>query len=271
MRKFMLLAAVVLFTLNSPVPAQPISAAARSEAERVAAQEKALKSLRDATFELTAKKHKIQLKIGENEVQLAEIRTRLSLNSGGLGTIGLMQIELYQLGDARFQLDRIASRARDRYESLTKRINDGQVPGQVEEYLDKHPRLAALRARLDSFEEETQQLTPKTGEKNDGVIKAQTQRDALAKRLAETENQLRTKAVARLVDEARQSMEDSARDSKEMSERLQAMKINMGDLATEMDEYVVKENESNGLREEVKHINDRLDQIEADWRSKLPN
>lgn len=260
MRKERLAAILVLFTSISIAPAQTRPASAPAGDDRDAQRLR----LQDTSVQFTARKHKLQARIGENEVALTEMRTRLYIDGGSLSGQNPLEIKLLQFADEKFRLERAATRAHDRYETLTKVLKEGQTPGEIEDYLDKHPRLVAMHAQFDKYDDDLRRLTIKLGPKDETILKTKAQRDALANTLIDTEANLRTKAVVRLVDEARQAKEDTARDLKDISGRLETLKRDAGDLATEMDAYFVLDKETQAFREQLKQINDKLDTISVE-------
>lgn len=219
--------------------------------------------LQDATRELTDKRRKIQLKMGENEVALVEMRSRLSIDGGGLSSVGLKQIEMSQMGNAKFELERLAHRASDQYQAIMEMIKNGQVPPIVQQYVDSSPMVQNLRQQLDSYDTYLKQLAFSVGPKHKSYVNALSLRDDLQKRLEDTEAELRAKAEVQVIEESKQAMDTTARDFEDMKGRLETLKHDMGDLATEMDTYVIRDNENRGLREELHLINEKLDNASA--------
>lgn len=270
MRKLLLSAVVVLLTSIPVAPAQTRPATAPGVVDREGDLSRELQRLRNMSAELGERKRTLQRRLNDKEFTLAQMRTQLS-EKGGISAVALLQHELIQRSDAKLQLERADRLASNRYQALVQLIKNGHTPGEVEEYLEKHPRLIALHAQLDRCDEDLQQLMSQAGANNVMVIRTQAQRDALAKKLDGTETQLRAKAGARLIEEVRQSMEDAARDLKDWSARLDSLKREMVDLDIAMYGYRIAEDAAKSLREDLKRVNDRIDDANSEALSMSGN
>lgn len=270
MRTLLLTGIVIVFTSISLATAQTHPSAAPNETIRDLERKATLMRLRERTSELVDRKRQLQLLINEDAVFLTEMRYRIYIDGGSVSGQSPLEAKLLRFGEEKFKLERAAAHARDRYESLAKRFKEGQTLGEVEDYLDKHPRLTALRAQLDSFDDELRQLTVTAGPKDDKLVRAQAQRDALARRINQTDAELRNKVTTRIVDAAHRAADDAMRDLKEISESLDTAKRDAADLAAEMDAYLIRDRDDKLLREELRQINIKLNAINVEG-IKLPS
>jgi len=163
------------------------------------------------------------------------------------------------LGNARFELERIAGRARDQYEALTTQANNGQTPTVVQQYVDNNGLVLNERAQLDWYDMRLKELALHVGPNHQEVLDVQTMRDAQKKKLDDTEGDLRSKATAQILEQARGEVQSSERDYNEMASRLDQLKRDMGELSNAMDQYVLLETETRGQRDELRSINEKLE------------
>jgi hypothetical protein len=90
--------------------------------------------------------------------------------------------------------------------------------------------------------------------------KLQSLRDQFQKELDDKKAEIRAQGLVQIIDQARSDAESTTRDYKDMADKITLLKQSEGELSNDMNRFMILENQTRGLREELKAVQDRLDE-----------
>jgi hypothetical protein len=216
--------------------------------------------LRDQTVELNNKRINLERQLRDDEEQLVDWRTRLNVDGGGFGRAGFLDIELHQCATELFALERKAVHAREASDALAAQIKAGRVPAALDQMVETTPSVLRMTGRLQTYEDAIQQATMAVGPDAAHLKKLQSLRDQFQKELDDKKAEIRAQGLVQIIDQARSDAESTTRDYKDMADKITLLKQSEGELSNDMNRFMILENQTRGLREELKAVQDRLDE-----------
>jgi hypothetical protein len=239
----------LLRQVNQQLADISIAAATTAPAETSATRARRLKALEET-------KKRYQFRLDELSRELREIVVRLSVDGLGVpGRLSAAELELKDLLQKQFELARTANNAQAATESAKKLIEKGIDPPPVQERMDKDPEVLASRQRLRDVE-----LEPVPADA-DGAAKTKQKAETAKRQLDDVTAAVRAKATAALVEQLRQRQETAQGQLLAARERVDAAKMDLGDLSNAMNHYLTLKGDETATRDRLREVNDQMDEL----------
>jgi capsular exopolysaccharide synthesis family protein len=221
-------------------------------------------SLRDRTAVLTGlrDKAKTRLTMLTGEKQQAQLK----LNSDGSvgGRLGSKEIELSKLIGEQIDTGIKAAKAQAEYEASVAAVQQGQDPAGVELFIQRNnPYLLQDEQTVQQIEVEAALAKEQYGEDNP-KYKSLAKRLELTKvRYQQKYDEARAKARIQLLEASKSEAAAMQATVEGMNKRVEALKGELGDLSNAMLTLLSLNEEERGLREQVKLVQEQIDNVFA--------
>jgi tyrosine-protein kinase Etk/Wzc len=239
-------------------------------------------NIRDQTLDRTRQLNNLhnQYKILLDD-KTAEIRRKaieLNINGAGVpGRLSAKEIELGELVHKELELQMLAADAQGLFESTSKQIQQNELPQQIQTLVEHDPEVLNYRQTLVGVDLKLQELLSKYGPEYQGIQSIQRQKEYFQQQLNNRKAELIATNSALMIETLRSQASGVQEKLKAVSEKVDAVKKEMGDISNQMAAYLTLMDEQKGYRELLKQVDDQLDAIQnttdrpmatADWKAR---
>jgi len=203
--------------------------------------------------------HRRQL---EQDMKAAAVRLSID-GMGAAGRFAPKELELSRLIDEQIKAQSLASEAKSAYETAANMIQNGIDPPLVEEMISRDMNVAQYRSQLDNMELQIALTSKSTGAGNPQVQRYQDARDLLQKRLDSARDEVRIKGRQAVLAEYQGKFTSSQTSAESINKQVDKLKAELGELSNQLTNYLSMESELKYVREHLKEVEKKLDEISA--------
>lgn len=203
-----------------------------------------------------------QLREKENLLGLDQVGTSLSWNG--------KQFQLDRLLQEQARINSELAGFRSRAQMLTRDLEEGRTPAEVETQINNSGRFLQARQRLDDIEIELDQLEQKLGSHNDLVVSLKQRKVLYQQKTDEIHEELKSTYSETLRSMLENEIAAASANAGRVDEAVNKISFDLGKLNKEMNEYrnlqdrqKELQHKQNFLREEITKI--RQFTLAADW------
>jgi hypothetical protein len=221
-------------------------------------------ALLDRTSMLNNVRIKADMRLKDLNQEMRAKQIQLNLDGGGIGRIGVKEMELSKLVGEHIDAQMRTSRARAAFEVLSAAAQQGNAFPAAEAAAEADPRVQELTRRLEDARLRADLARTKPG----GADKAAAEEaDAEAKVLATHAEQRRSSVAARakvaLLEQAQARASEEAVQLETLTKRIDNLKDALGELGNAMVQYNNLQEEQKGLREQVRNVREQIENLMA--------
>jgi capsular exopolysaccharide synthesis family protein len=229
-------------------------------------------SLRDRSKVLNSLKDKANSRLQALAVEKQAAQVRLNTDGSGMGRIGAKEIELSKLVQEQIDAQVKASKALAEYQGIKSAVEQGQDPGGVDMMMQRNsPYLTNDEYQLNQFESDVEMTRQQYGEDNPKYKMAAKRLELMRSKYQAKSDEARAKARIMLLDGAKSEAEAAQATLDGMNKRVETLKGELADLNGAMLQLLSLQEEEKGLREQVKLVQEQIDNVAAIMSSPATN
>jgi hypothetical protein len=225
-------------------------------------------ALLDRTTILNNVRIKTEARLRDIGQEMRQKQIQLNVDGGGIGRIGVKEMELSRLVGERVDAELRTARARATLEAVSAAAQQGETPPALEAAVEAavmaDPRVAELTRRA----EDARLRADLARAKPAGADKAVAdEADAEARVLAAHAEGRRAAVAARAkaggIEQARATLAQETAVLERLTKRVEQLKDDLGELSNATVQYYSLQEEQKGLREQLKTLREQLDHVMA--------
>jgi uncharacterized protein involved in exopolysaccharide biosynthesis len=213
---------------------------------------------------LNGVKIKAEMRLKDITMELRDKQVRLNLDGGGIGRVGIKEMELSKLVAEQVDAQLRAGKAKAEYDALENATKQGNTPPAVLAQAENDPEVRRLQQTLGETELRIETASTKVNENNPTVAELRATADALRKRIAARQDALVTRARSVALDEAKMHVDASAMALEILSKRVDNLKQDLAELSNATVAYYNLQAEEKGLREQLRVIKQQIETVMAE-------
>lgn len=246
-----------------------------------AASEQQTDQLGDRTSALNTIRLKIEGRLKQITDDMRNKQIQLNTDGGGIGRIGMKEMELSKLVAEHVDAQLRAAKAKSAYQAIVTALQQGHNPPELDEAIRSDPRIADYQHQLDdaqrrleiakskSTEKElpaTDPLGKNTPEKqavskDPAVAELQAETNYLQKKLDTLTSELTAKAKVSILEQAQLRATQATAEMESLAQKVEVLKNDLGDLSNMMVLYTTLQEEQKGLREQLRSVRAQIERI----------
>jgi succinoglycan biosynthesis transport protein ExoP len=211
---------------------------------------------------LTNMKDSAQARLNEIQRDLRE--STIALNIGGMGEPGRLsakEVELGELLRRQLEVEDEFQKASAKYQEMADALQKGDVPPEVEDYLDRSPAVQAAQQQFNQVDMEYASMAATWGTDNPRLKSMAKQRDSMQQKLDETKASVKADSSSMMLGMLRDDVQQDQRVITEIGKRIDAAKSDLGELNNKMAQYLTAQDEEKSLQDLTKGVDRQLDEI----------
>lgn len=236
-------------------------------------------ALMDQTQVLNTLRTKLDVRLKQITEDMRARSVQLNLEGGGVGRIGIKEMELTTLTSKLVDAQIHWSKSSTDYEGLVNLAKEGRPLPGIETLVENDDRLKELQRRLDDVELRLEVAKTAGGSKpavkdpldskdatkpsapTDSTLAALRIESAfLEKKIATRSNELTARGKTRMLETAAIEYQNSAAQLESLKQRVENLKNDLGDLSNAVVAYYTLQDEQKSLREQLKDVRARIEQ-----------
>jgi capsular exopolysaccharide synthesis family protein len=231
-----------------------------------------MSSLGERSKVLKSLKDKANSRLQALAVEKQAAQVRLNTDGSGMGRIGAKEIELSKLVGDQITEQGKAAKAIAEYQGIKSMIEQGQDPAGVDMMMQRNaPSLMNDEYAVGEFEIQVEKARKQYGEDNPKYKMAADELEMRRAKYKAKSEAARANARIMLLESAKSEAESAQATVDAMNKRVETLKGELADLNTAMLELLTKQEEEKGLREQVKLVQEQIDNVAAIMSSPASN
>jgi hypothetical protein len=224
------------------------------------ARQIAVDELSDRTTILNNTRIKAEMRKKDLDSEMREKQIRLATDGGTVqpGRVGVKELELSKLVGEQVDAQVELTRARTAYETIVNAAARKVVPEPIAERVRHEPRLVELQRRLDDAE--TRLAVAQSNKPESALTELKAEIEHLRKRADALSIEMTTRALAAATAEAKARLDEAKVRYEFLSGKVDFLKADVGELSNAMVAYFNLQEESRGLREQVRAVKARIEE-----------
>lgn len=219
--------------------------------------------LLDRTQMLNTVKLKIDMRLKQITDDMRAKQIQLNINGGGIGRMGVKEIELSKLVSEQIEAQIRAQKVKGSFETLTAAAQQGQSFPALDAVVRSDVRIQELQRRLDDAGLRLAIIKAKSNDKSADALEVGVETDYLQKKIEARSGEIAARAKVSLVEEAKSSATAAQAVSDGLRQRVEKLKEELGDLGNSTVAYLTLQEEHRGLREQRKDVMQQIEQVMA--------
>jgi capsular exopolysaccharide synthesis family protein len=220
--------------------------------------------LLDRTSMLNNVKIKSEMRMKDLTSEMKEKQVKLNLDGGGIGRIGIKEMELSKLVGEQVEAQLMAGKAKASYDATDAAVRQGQDPPLTDVYVQKlAPFLANDEYQLQQAELERDLVAETRGTENPNYKALASRCERMRANYQQKYDQARAKAKVIILEEMAQQYQAEAGKLESLSKRVDNLKQDLGELSNAMITYFTLQEEQKALREQIKTVKEQIDNVMA--------
>jgi len=226
-------------------------------------------ALLDRTSTLTNLRVKTEASLKELRSTMREKQVQLNLNgggvnAGGLGQVGVKQLELSKLVQEQIEAQLLAAKEMGAYKSTYDAMQQGQDPAGVDMMVQRtNPYLMSQKYNLQQYDDELDDMRGRLGEDNAKVQALAKRVEKMHARYDQESDEARTKAKLGILEELQQTANAADAKYKGLTARVNNLREDLGELNNSMVDYYNMQQQERGLTEQLKTVREQIDSVMA--------
>lgn len=239
-------------------------------------------ALGDRTYALNTIKIRIEARLKQITDDMRQKQISLNLNGGGIGRVGVKDIELSKMVDQAINAQVQSDTATAAYHAMSTAIQSGQNPPGLDAILADNMRIQEFQRHLDdaelrleiarskSVDKPASATDPldkgaptKPATKDSTVAEVQVETAYLRKKLDQLTSEATAKAKIQILEEAQMRVQESKSKKDTLKSRVDSLRDEIGDLTNSMVLYTTLQEEQKGLREQLRAVRQQIEQVMA--------
>jgi hypothetical protein len=223
----------------------------------------------DRTQMLNNVKIKAEMRMKDLTSELREKQVKLNLDGGGIGRVGIKEMELSKLVGELVDAQLKAGKAKATYDATQAAVQQGQDPALTEVYVEKiAPFLANDRRQLQQMEGERDALAEQKGAGDPAYKIIASRCDRMRANYQQKYDAARAKAKLIILEELNTDYQAENGKLEGLTKRVDNLKQDLAELANATVAYYNLQEEQKGLREQIRTIKQRIETVMAEQSSR---
>lgn len=201
--------------------------------------------------------------------ELRETSMKLNLDGGGVGRIGIKEMQLSQLVQEHLVAQTEYDDVQSALDGLVQQVEQGREPSQVQAIVDRDPDIQNARWSVKELESHREALLVQLGEEH-SVLRTLDRRIAQARKNLDDEiAERKAKTASQLIEQYRQQADAAKVRVDGLNKQVDALKQDLGALTYDHMRYVTLSDQEKTLREVLREVEEKLDTIKLQIRANI--
>ncbi len=219
-------------------------------------------SLLDRTSMLNNIKIKAEMRLKDLTSEMKQKSIQLNLEGGGIGRIGIKEIELSKLAGELIDAQLDMAKARAAFEATKSAMENNQDPPGMEVIMYQlNPQLMNDAYQLKQTEIQCALLLEQVGPENPRYKAMLKQAEILRQGYEQALADAKARAKVMILERYQQDYNAAENKLASLTKRVEALKQDLGDLSNSMMTYFTLKDEERGLREQLKQVKEQIDNV----------
>ena len=221
-------------------------------------------ALMDRTSMLNNVKIKAEMRLKDVSAEMRQKSINLSLEGGGIGRIGVKEMELSALTQQQIDAQMDYGKYRGIFEAIKGQIEAGQDPAGVELMSQQFtPMLNNDAYEIKRVDIQLAGLRDSVGTENPRYKALEKQLELL--RAAYEQSRAEARAMARnsILEKAQQDFVGAQSKVESLTKRIDSLKTDLGELSNSMLVYLNLQDEQRGLLNQIKQVREQIENVMA--------
>lgn len=218
----------------------------------------------DRTSMLNNVKIKAEMRLSDITKEMRDKQLKVSNDGGGIGRIGMKEMELSKLVGEQVEAQLLAGKAKSTYDAAVAAISQGQEPPGVDQMVQiLCPMLMNDQNTLRQYEMELEAMAEQVGPDHSRFKQMEKRTEAWRKVVKQESDEARAKAKIMVLEQYKQMAEAEMARLEGISKRVDNLKMDLGELTNAMLQYYNLQEEQRGLIQQIKLVKEQIENVMA--------
>ncbi|HYE18465.1 MAG TPA: polysaccharide biosynthesis tyrosine autokinase [Tepidisphaeraceae bacterium] len=221
-------------------------------------------TLMDRTSMLNNVKIKAETRLKDVGAEMRQRSITLNLEGGGIGRIGVKEMELSKLTGEMIEAQMDLGKAQGGFQAIQGQMQAGQDPANVEMLANQiNPNLQNGLFQLKQAEIQLAIFEQQVGKEHQRFKQQLTMVQILKAAYEQEKADATAKARLALLEQAQQAFTAAQGRVEGMSKRIESLKQDLGELSNSLLAYMNLQDEQRGLLQTIKQVRDQIENVMA--------
>jgi capsular exopolysaccharide synthesis family protein len=221
-------------------------------------------ALLDRTSTLNNVKIKADSRLKDLRQEMRAKQIQLNVDGGGIGRIGVKEMELSKLVGEQVEAQLLAGKAEAAYQATASAIQQGQDPPGIDKMMMMtNQMLMNDHAQIQAIQVELLVMADSSGVDNPRYKSLSKRLDIMKKNYQQANDEARAKAKVAILEEMQQEYAAAKGKLEGLTARVNNLKNDLGELSNSMVQYYALQEEQKGLTDQLKAVREQIENVMA--------